>query len=292
MGSASSRPSCRRGLVSRIPSIITTLGYTAVKKGIVFLPWGKKMRSLFLTANDRRIAALENCHWGKRCFIIGNGPSLQIEDLNRLYHEITFASNKIYLAFTETSWRPTYYTVTDIILARNNAHIIEQLPLPKIFASSVKSVFKHTPDITWLYNYRMNAKDNTTFKFSKDLVLGVWGGFSVVYHQLQLAYYMGISEVYLLGIDFDFTISKRSGQYCEHGEILEAGGEQNHFHPDYRQPGETWTMPRLDMQEKAFICARRAFESDDRHIYNASRKTALDVFTRISLDQVLLNPFN
>ena len=39
---------------------------------------------------------------GKRCFIIGNGPSLKLEDLNRLKNEITIASNKIYLIFNKT----------------------------------------------------------------------------------------------------------------------------------------------------------------------------------------------
>ena len=44
------------------------------------------------------------------------GQVLAIEDLNKLKKEITIASNKIYLAFDETNWRPNYYTVADQIL--------------------------------------------------------------------------------------------------------------------------------------------------------------------------------
>ena len=59
---------------------------------------------------------LKDIHKGKRGFVIGNGPSLKIEDLDNLNNEITIASNKIYLAFEETKWRPKFYTVADPIL--------------------------------------------------------------------------------------------------------------------------------------------------------------------------------
>ena len=60
---------------------------------------------------------LKDIHKGKRGFVIGNGPSLKIEDLDNLNNEITIASNKIYLAFEEKQkWRPKFYTVADPIL--------------------------------------------------------------------------------------------------------------------------------------------------------------------------------
>ena len=37
----------------------------------------------------------KNRYPGQRCFILGNGPSLTINDLNWLKGEITFASNRI-----------------------------------------------------------------------------------------------------------------------------------------------------------------------------------------------------
>ena len=55
--------------------------------------------------NDQRLTNLQNIHKGKRAFILGNGPSLSIADLNKLKNEITFASNKIYLAFEKTDIR-------------------------------------------------------------------------------------------------------------------------------------------------------------------------------------------
>ena len=79
-------------------------------------------------ANDSRIKALRNCHAGRRAFVIANGPSLRVEDLDLLRNEITFASNKIFLAFDSTPWRPTYYFASDNLVGRNNAEIIRNLP--------------------------------------------------------------------------------------------------------------------------------------------------------------------
>ena len=40
------------------------------------------------------IRSLQNKYEGKRCFIIGNGPSLTPEDLDRIKDEYSFASNR------------------------------------------------------------------------------------------------------------------------------------------------------------------------------------------------------
>jgi hypothetical protein len=231
--------------------------------------------------NTRRLRALRNRHQGRRGVVIGNGPSLRVEDLDRLAGEVTFASNKIFLAFPETSWRPTYYSVSDILVARNNREEIEKLDLAKIFGSSVKEVFPDRPEILWLPERISPEQD-----FSEDCAESVFGGYSVVYYQLQLAFHMGIREVYLIGMDFNFVVPQGTGQMSIHGEVLKSEGEVNHFHRDYRKPGETWTMPRLDKQQEAFACAKTAFERHGGKVCNASRSTRLDVFPKISFDDV------
>ena len=59
------------------------------------------------------LQTLKGIHEGKRCFVIGNGPSLCPEDLDLLCGEYTFAANRIYNIFDRTSWRPTYYLTVD-----------------------------------------------------------------------------------------------------------------------------------------------------------------------------------
>ncbi|WP_435011817.1 hypothetical protein P12x_006051 (plasmid) [Tundrisphaera lichenicola] len=235
--------------------------------------------------NVRKLRALRDRHRGRRGVVLGNGPSLRVEDLGRLGGDVTFASNKIFLAFPETSWRPTYYSVSDILVAQNNLEEINTLRLAKIFGSSVKEVFPDRTDILWLRE--RNAPEQS---FSEDCAECVYGGFSVVYYQLQLAFHMGIREVYLIGMDFSFAVPTGTGQMSIHGEVIKSEGEVNHFHRDYRKPGETWTMPRLDKQQEAFACAKAAFERHGGVVYNASRSTKLEVFPKVSFDTIFPGP--
>lgn len=246
--------------------------------------------SLSASQNKRKIRSYKNVHRGRRAFIIGMGPSLEISDLVKLKGEITFACNKIFLAFEQVEWRPTYYSVLDVLVAKNNASEISKLNLVKFFSASCRKYFNEDEAI-WLNDLAsQNDKyGNRIYSFSEDLTSGVYGGFTVVYLQLQLAWYMGIKEIYLIGLDFNFDYGARqqSGEKCEHGDVLVSRGEINHFHPDYRKKGETWTVPQLEKQSIAFRVAREFFEANGGKIYNASRRTKLDVFDRINFDDVL-----
>ncbi len=243
-----------------------------------------------LTANERRIAAFRDKHVGQPAFLLGNGPSLCVADLDRLHarRALTFASNKVYLAFDQTPWRPTYYIVADILVAENNADAIGSLPLTKFFGDACRPYFRGRSDILWLNELPAytGPRDDGKLLFSTDAVYGVHGGYTVLYHQLQLAFYMGVREVYLVGVDFSFQHDAPTGEVSDHGPVLLGQGEVNHFHPDYRKPGERWTVPRLDLQYRAFQMARDAYEQHGGKIYNASRRTQLDVFERVDLDEV------
>jgi Protein of unknown function DUF115 len=232
-------------------------------------------------ANTRKLRALRGRYRGRRGVVIGNGPSLKIDDLDRLQGDITFASNKIFLAFDQVAWRPTFYSCSDILVAKNNREAINGLELVKVFGNSVKGEFPERTDIIWLHE-----DGHSVQQFSEDCSQCVYGGFSVVYYQLQLAFHMGIREVYLIGVDFNFEVPKPSGELSIHGEVIVSEGERNHFHKDYRKPGETWTMPRLDKQLEAFSCAKEAFERNGGRVYNASRFTKLEVFPRVAFDEV------
>src|ERR1043166_9563227 len=73
-----------------------------------------------LSAQDRRTLALNekfrNWHQGRRCFIIGNGPSIRNQDLSPLANEITFAMNAFWKHEIVQLWQPTYYFLSDPIL--------------------------------------------------------------------------------------------------------------------------------------------------------------------------------
>jgi hypothetical protein len=254
-------------------------------------------RGLALNDNDRRIAALRGRHAGETVFILGNGPSLKVPDLNLLKGRVTMASNKIYLAFDQTEWRPTYYFVTDRLVAKNNTDKISELSLTKLFSNDIRHFFPKPVDAIWLREEFRNSvwleeaggRANARGFFSTDLLVEVIAGWTVIYTQLQAAHYMGASRVVLLGVDFSFNVPPKRVATKEHGyeTAVESTGEVNHFHPDYRKPGESWSVPDLEMQHRAFSLARDVFRESGREVLNASRVTKLDVFPRATLEEIL-----
>ena len=57
-----------------------------------------KAEHFSLFSEGKKLARLKNIHTGKRCFIIGNGPSLTSSDLDKLRdnNEICFGFNRIF----------------------------------------------------------------------------------------------------------------------------------------------------------------------------------------------------
>lgn len=245
--------------------------------------------------------SLRNTHRGSRAFILGNGPSLRISDLDRLNGEITFASNKIYLAFGQTDWRPTYYTVCDQLVAKYNAVQINQMESTALMPSTLEELNCSFRKGMWyderFENKFISATEESERKsarlfFSRDIRFGVHGGYTVIYHQIQLAYHMGIREIFLIGVDFHFILSDKTTEDKSfaspvYRKALVSQGEVNHFHKEYRKPGEKWSMPRLDLQEHAFRTARLVIEDEGGCLVNASRRTALTGLPRGDFDNIL-----
>lgn len=240
--------------------------------------------TLPITEAERKLAGLKNRHQGQRCFIIGNGPSLRISDLDRLTDEITFASNKIYLAFDQTDWRPTYYVVEDSLVAQQNYEEINDLSgFPKFFPICMKlwaPVFKDGIyyNVVWEDFYPQFPG------FSINALDKLYWGSTVIYTCIQLACFMGIRVIYLIGVDFNFTLPAKTGKE-EKGRIYYISeGERNHFHPNYRKPREKWHEPELHYQEKAYLAAREAVQQLGGQILNATRGGKLEIFQQVDVD--------
>ena len=71
----------------------------------------------------RRIQRYHNIHIGKRCFVIGNGPSLKQTESTLLNGEYTFCTNRIYLMLDQLGFTPSYYVVSnDLIVEQCAGH--------------------------------------------------------------------------------------------------------------------------------------------------------------------------
>lgn len=243
----------------------------------------------FFRGIDSRQALIvaKDLHAGRRAFVLGNGPSLKIEDLERLTDEVTFAANKIFLAYDQTSWRPTYWCCADELVAKNNLEEIAELEHIKFGAFNVANIISRLP-----YTFTVaRPKDGVTPapRAGLDLLAGVTPGVSVVIFMMKLAYWMGIETIYLLGMDFNFIVPEgaKTGEKAMGNDVIISQGEQNHFHPDYRKPGEKWTMPLMERQQREFQLMKWRLEGVGRRVYNASRRSKLQTIERLNFDDIV-----
>jgi hypothetical protein len=232
----------------------------------------------------QRLKKFHNIHEGKRCFIIGNGPSLNKTDLSLLKDEYTIGVNGIFYKYDELLFKPTYYVVEDNHVVADNLKRINEITYSiKLFPDVYADIIENTPN-TYFFPmdigfYIAGHPFYEKPRFSKDITEAVYAGQTVTYVNLQLAYYMGFSEVYLIGVDFSYTIPDSAK--IEGLTITSQDDDPNHFHPEYFGKGKKWHDPKLRNCLKSYHFAKKTFEGDGRNIYNATIGGNLEVFDRV-----------
>jgi hypothetical protein len=234
-----------------------------------------------ISQNGKNIKALKNIHHGQRCFIIGNGPSLKTEDLDKLKNEITFAFNRIYYIFNQTEWRPTYYCSEDDKTILNSKEEINNLKLyNKFFPVNLPWDFKIYIQNAKYYILKFGER-NLEPTFSNDMTKGLYWGNTVAYTAMQMAVYMGIKEIYLVGVDHNF-----SKVINDQGEVIIDEQVKDYFSDEYNRDKDTLYIPNIETSTRAFSAAKKYADQNNIKIYNATRGGKLEVFERIDFDQI------
>jgi hypothetical protein len=219
--------------------------------------------------------ALRDRHAGERCVILGNGPSLRQMDLSVLRSETTFGLNRGYLAFQRLGFAPTY-------LVAINVTVVEQFAREILAEASTTFVSWHARRFLPRGHRAILIRPLRGPLFSIDAARGFWGGATVTYAALQLAYHMGFSEVILIGVDHSFSTPGPAHQL-----VTSPGDDPNHFDPSYFGKGVRWELPNLPLSELAFELARRAYEADGRRIVDATIGGKLTIFPKRDLSAAL-----
>ena len=217
-----------------------------------------------------------NIHKGKRCFILGNGPSLNDTDLSKLKDEFTFGTNRIYLLFKELGFETSYYLSVNGNVTQQYQDDILQIRSPKFLSLESAAYYPNSVDSL----HFLPHEDSSTPMFHKDISQNLWWGATVTYVAMQLAYYMGFQEVYLIGVDHYF---KTKGQ--AHTLVQSDEDDENHFSPDYFK-GKAWQLPDLETSELAYSLAKFAFENSGRKIYDATVNGKLDIFKKVDFNSL------
>ena len=241
-----------------------------------------------------RLRSLKNAFYGKRIFIVGNGPSLNKINLDRLQGEYTFAANKIYLLFDKVKWRPTFYTCLDWRVGPDISEMINTLRdgmtffLPNRFYTLLQS----GEDVFW---YHSKSPGETIYeKFETDITQGVRGGGTILVAAIQIAFYLGFREMYLIGVDASYSIPKtviqsgpdKFGNGVKLNLESTEDDDLNHFDPRYFGKGTKWHDPNVNEMVRGFANCRKAIEIHGGKIYNATVGGKLEVLERGIFDDL------
>ena len=222
----------------------------------------------------RRLEDLADVHQGKRCFVIGNGPSLKETDVSKLEGEYTFGMNRVYLAFDEWGFNPSYLVSVNDLVIEQCAEDFRELTLPKFFSWRARHFLypEGTPDD----NTHFLFTTHTGPTFAQDARGRMWEGATVTYVCLQLAFHMGFEKVILIGVDHSFSTDGEPNT-----TVISRGADSNHFSEEYFGEGFRWQLPDLETSEISYKIARDVYKDAGREIVDATIGGKLEVFPKV-----------
>ncbi|MBB3206275.1 hypothetical protein FHS27_002084 [Rhodopirellula rubra] len=259
---------------------------------------GKRFPRLYKREGyQSRMTGLYNKFAGKRCFIVCNGPSLKGMDLSFLKDEITIGCNGIYKNFDEWGFHTDFLLFEDVEQFEIRSKDLETVRGPVKMAALYNSyAIKDRRDWIFFNSPRCNTPKHYYYwngifpQFSHDFASIAHLGSTVTYLMLQLAYFLGCTSVYVLGLDHSYG---RLSDLFPPGKIPITEEnidlvKQCHFDPDYYRLGDVMGVPDVTRQEKAYALALAEFEADGRELINLTPDSCLSLFPKMSLEQLKL----
>lgn len=224
---------------------------------------------------SQRLAWLHNRHLGERCVLLANGRSLNDMDLSFLRRETAIGLNKIFLGFKAFHFYPKYYVAVNPKVVEQSRHEIARMNCVKFISRNCAPIVEEN-GLTYLIN-----TTGEQLPFSKDICQVLHEGCTVTYVALQIAYFLGFSEVVIIGLDhrYEYTGLPNEPHRLD-------GPDPNHFCDNYFGYGQNWDNPDLHQSEESYRKARTAFEADGRRILDATLDGSCTVFEKADYRQI------
>lgn len=224
---------------------------------------------------SKKLLKFKDIHKGEDCFIIGNGSSLNQMDLSPLRSYYTFGLNKIYLLFDKVDLNLSYHIAVNPLVIEQSVSEFKALGCPSFLSyAPAHKLFPPLDHIFYIFT-------TGTHGFQYDISNTIFEGGTVTYVAMQIAWFMGFSKVFLIGVDHNF-ISKGNPNEMQ---VLE-GNDPNHFDPNYFG-NQKWHLPDLEGSDLSYHFARFTYLRNDRKIFDATNNGKLTIFPKISYEQAL-----
>ncbi len=241
-----------------------------------------------ISSNSKQLKAYKNSKLGETCILIGNGPSLQISDLEKINGIDTFACNLIYKIYDKTEWRPTFLCCVDPVYTKTLGYEFKKHITCQMFTNltAFKKFSKKPKKILYVTN--VNYKK---YHVSKNILsYYVPAQATVMTFMIELAMYMGYKEIYLLGVDCTNSFVKGghfikdySNKNLTVAEEKRAKRIMKNGTNSLEELGEI----RRDRSMLAYEKLREYADKKGIKIYNSTRGGALEIFERYNFDKLV-----
>ena len=173
-----------------------------------------------------RIRALKDTKLGQTAYILGNGPSLNDLDIDKLMELESFWCNHAYrMEEKGHKFRPKYYFLYDAAGIQMHPQEILNIEAGIKFlgpeASKAFEIMKPEAcgNIITFHVTHEHAAHEAEENFSLDPSLTIFWGSSVLIAAIQFAFYMGYSRVLVGGIDLDYSRPYFYNSYNQHKSL-------------------------------------------------------------------------
>jgi hypothetical protein len=264
----------------RAESLSKQLDYTVAERAMM------REAHALLARNE----VFRDCHKGRRAFIIGNGPSINTQDLSLLRDELTFVSNAFCKHPVLDVWQPDYYFLTDPIFfdgseyARDFFHELRgriqssTYFVPHTAAAVVTKDALLKSDETFHVAMAGNLADDLSW--TPDFTRVVPGVRTVVQLAMMAAMFMGCTEIYLLGMDHDWL--SHAGAHTAFYQGAALANESTIDDWKYKD-----LMEAVLIMWRGYESIKRVADAHNVRIINATRGGFLDVFERAEYESVV-----
>ena len=209
------------------------------------------------------------------CLIVGNGPSLNKTELEKI-NMPSIGMNKINMLFTRSKWRPDVIVCINGLVIQQNADYFNSTNIPLVLP--IKAWYlgiKKRPNVIFI-------KISDSFNFKDSLKKSIGKGSTVTYTCLQVAAFANVKSVNIVGVDHSFKYEGDKGIKVHKGE------DQNHFDPNYFKD-KLWGLPDLDGSEKQYLLARKYFESINKSVIDYTINGKLQIFKKGDVQKIYSN---
>ena len=264
-------------------------------------PWWEPInffKSIYVYLTDlnirqagHRLKKIHGHYRGQRCFIMGNGPSLNQMELDLFGNDYVWASNKCYLLFERISWKPSFYVAVDKrvvpdIREKINRMIIDLQETIFFFPIQlrVKSSLLSDSNVYWYCEVDSRPYISPQAMFTVDASKWVSNVRTVTIAALQLAVYLGFDPIYLIGCDTSYSIPDSVEIEDNNPNFLVSSqnDDPNHFDPNYFGKGNKWHAPHAEMMISHYLKAKKICDDLGVNVYNATVGGKLEVFPRVN----------